>query len=117
MTFLDLILVFVGLAGVIGVLAALLPARRASRMDILRAISTVGIMYSQSLAASSASIWVGWYSSVRPLNTGTIEYSASSCTMCWLLPRYSIASYMRLSTRAVSFMLSLWPICEDVGSI
>lgn len=33
-------LVFVGLAGVIGVLAALLPARRASRMDILRAIST-----------------------------------------------------------------------------
>ncbi len=33
-------LVFVGLAGIIGVLAALLPARRASRMDILRAIST-----------------------------------------------------------------------------
>lgn len=32
--------VFVGLAGVIGVLAALLPARRASRMDVLEAIST-----------------------------------------------------------------------------
>ncbi|QBF47172.1 ABC transporter permease [Janibacter limosus] len=33
-------LVFVGLAGIIGVLAALLPARRAARMDVLRAIST-----------------------------------------------------------------------------
>ncbi|WP_433955605.1 ABC transporter permease [Janibacter indicus] len=32
--------VFVALAGVIGVLAALLPARRASRMDVLQAIST-----------------------------------------------------------------------------
>ena len=31
-------------------------------------------------------------------------------------PRYSIASYMRPSTRAVSLNDSLWPICEPAGS-
>ena len=30
-------------------------------------------------------------------------------------PRYSIASYIRPSTRAVSFIDSLWPICDPSG--
>jgi putative ABC transport system permease protein len=34
------LLIFVGLAAVVGVLAAVLPARRAARLDVLRAIST-----------------------------------------------------------------------------
>ncbi len=36
----DRLLVFVGLAALVGVLAAVLPARRAARLDVLRAIST-----------------------------------------------------------------------------
>jgi putative ABC transport system permease protein len=32
--------IFVALAGVVGVLAALWPGRRASRLDVLRAITT-----------------------------------------------------------------------------
>ena len=35
--------------------------------------------------------------------------------MSWAKPRYSIASYMRPSTRAVSFTVSLWPMCEPEG--
>ena len=40
------------------------------------------------------------------------EYS----TFSWAAPRYSIPSYMRPSTLAVSFIDSLWPICEPLGS-
>ena len=67
------------------------------------------------MVSTSASIWVGWNSSVSPLKTGTPAYSASSSTVSWALPRYSIASYIRPSTRAVSFIDSLCPICDDVG--
>jgi hypothetical protein len=56
---------------------------------------------------TSASICVGWKSSVSPLNTGTPAYAASSSTTFWEEPRYSIASYIRPSTRAVSFIDSL----------
>jgi hypothetical protein len=50
------------------------------------------------------------------LNTGTPAYLASVSTPLWLAPRYSMASYMRPSTRAVSLNDSLWPICEPAGS-
>ena len=80
-------------------------------------MSCSGLSLFSSMVSTSASIWVGWYSSVRPLNTGTPANLASSSTISCLKPRYSMASYMRPSTRAVSFMVSLWPICEEVGSI
>ena len=43
-------------------------------------------------------------------------YAASASTTDCDEPRYSMASYIRPSTRAVSLMLSLWPIWEDCGS-
>lgn len=36
--------------------------------------------------------------------------------MAWLSPRYSMPSYIRPSTRAVSFTDSLCPICDPTGS-
>jgi len=40
----------------------------------------------------------------------------AASTSSWPEPRYSIASNMRSSTRAVSATDSLWPICEPVAS-
>ena len=45
-----------------------------------------------------------------------IEYRARSSTSIWVLPRNSMPSYMRPSTRAVSAIDSLWPSCDPVGS-
>ena len=67
------------------------------------------------IVRKSARIWVGWNSSVRPLNTGTPAYWASSSTMACPKPRYSMPSYMRPSTRAVSAMDSFTPIWLPVG--
>ena len=64
----------------------------------------------------SASICVGWNSVVRPFHTGTPDFSAISSTMACANPRYSMPSYMRPSTRAVSSMDSFLPICELLGS-
>ena len=64
----------------------------------------------------SHSVWVGCHSSVRPFHTGTPEYAASVSTLCCADPRYSMPSYIRPSTRAVSSIDSLWPICEPLGS-
>ena len=67
------------------------------------------------MVRTSARIWVGWNSSVRPFQTGTPAYLASSSTISWPNPRYSMASYIRPSTRAVSFIDSLWPIWVPLG--
>ena len=64
----------------------------------------------------SASIWVGWNWSVSPFHTGTPAYLASSSTSSWLNPRYSMPSYIRPRTRAVSAMDSFFPIWELPGS-
>ena len=64
----------------------------------------------------SASICVGWKSSVRPFHTGTPEYFARSSTVDCLKPRYSMPSYIRPSTFAVSAMDSFLPIWEEPGS-
>ncbi len=69
------------------------------------------------MVSTSASIWVGWNSSVRPLNTGTPANFASSSTTSWENPRYSMASYIRPSTRAVSATDSLWPSWDEAGSM
>ena len=68
------------------------------------------------MVSMSQSIWVGCHSSVRPFHTGTPAYSASSSTFAWADPRYSMPSYIRPSTRAVSAMDSLCPIWEPLGS-
>ena len=68
------------------------------------------------MVSTSARIWVGWNSSVRPFHTGTPAYAASVSTVSWAKPRYSIPSKVRPSTRAVSFIDSLWPIWEPLGS-
>ena len=75
-----------------------------------------GLLLDSCMVRKSASIWVGCHSSVSPLYTGTPAYSASSSTSDCLFPRYSIASYIRPSTRAVSAIDSLWPICDPDGS-
>ena len=64
----------------------------------------------------SASICVGWNSSVRPFQTGTPAFSASSSTIFWLKPRYSMPSYIRPRTFAVSAMDSFFPIWLLPGS-
>ncbi len=68
------------------------------------------------IVSTSARIWVGWNSSVSPFHTGTPAYSARISTFSWADPRYSIPSKVRPSTRAVSFIDSLCPICEPLGS-
>ncbi len=68
------------------------------------------------MVSTSARIWVGWNSSVSPFHTGTPAYFASVSTFSWVDPRYSIPSKVRPSTRAVSFIDSLWPIWEPLGS-
>ncbi len=79
-------------------------------------ISWIGLSACSRMVMTSASTWVGWYLSVRPLNTGTPANAASSSIPFWLAPRYSMASYMRPSTRAVSLNDSLCPSCEPEGS-
>ena len=64
----------------------------------------------------SAIICVGWNSVVRPFHTGTPALAARSSTIDCAKPRYSMPSYMRPSTRAVSSMDSFLPICELLGS-
>ena len=73
-------------------------------------ISLNGLSQFSIMVNTSANICVGWNSSVKPLNTGTPAYSANSSTISCLKPRYSMASYILPNTRAVSFILSLWPI-------
>ena len=75
-----------------------------------------GLPLCSCIVRKSASICVGCHSAVSPLYTGTPAHRASSSTAAWSLPRYSMASYMRPSTRAVSAIDSLWPICEPDGS-
>ena len=48
---------------------------------------------------------------MRPFQTGTPEYFASSSTTLCLKPLNSIPSNMRPNTRAVSLTSSLWPSC------
>ena len=64
----------------------------------------------------SQSIWVGCHSSVSPFHTGTPAYCARVSTFSCEEPRYSMPSYIRPSTRAVSSIDSLWPICDPLGS-
>ena len=45
-----------------------------------------------------------------------IAYCARISTVCWEKPRYSMPSKVLPSTRAVSFIDSLWPICVPPGS-
>ena len=58
---------------------------------------------------------MGWNSSVSPFQTGTPANWASCSTISWSKPRYSMPSKMRPRTRAVSFIDSLWPICDPLG--
>ncbi len=62
------------------------------------------------MVSTSASIWVGCHWSVSPFQTGTPANCASTSTVPWEKPRYSIPSNIRPSTRAVSFTVSLWPM-------
>ena len=80
-------------------------------------MSVKGFGQCSVMVMTSASICVGWNSSVSPLKTGTPAYCASSSTISWAAPRYSMASYIRPSTRAVSFIDSLCPICDEAGSM
>ena len=68
------------------------------------------------IVSMSHSDCVGCHSSVNPFHTGTPEKVASVSAVVWLKPRYSMASYIRPSTRAVSAADSLWPMCEPDGS-
>ena len=68
------------------------------------------------MVSMSQSICVGCHSSVSPFHTGTPAYAARVSTLVCAEPRYSIPSYIRPSTRAVSAIDSLWPICEPLGS-
>ncbi len=83
--------------------------RRGTRRRSARAASSA----CSRMVSMSARIWVGWNSSVRPFQTGTPAKAASVSTMSWSKPRYSMPSYSRPRTRAVSLIDSLWPICED----
>ena len=69
-----------------------------------------------SIVIRSAIIWVGWNWSVKPFHTGTPEYFASSSTMDWSKPLYSMPSNILPSTRAVSGRLSFFPIWLLPGS-
>ena len=71
---------------------------------------------SSCMVRTSASAWVGWNWAVRPFHTGTPALAAKSSTTDCSKPRYSMPSYMRPSTRAVSSMDSFLPICELPGS-
>src|SRR6185503_6168556 len=68
------------------------------------------------IVSMSHSDWVGCHSSVSPFHTGTPAYLASVSAVAWLKPRYSIPSYIRPRTRAVSAADSLWPRCDPDGS-
>ncbi len=55
-------------------------------------MSWSGLSLNSCIVRKSARIWVGWNSSVRPFQTGTPALSASSSTISWPKPRYSIPS-------------------------
>ncbi len=57
----------------------------------------------------SAMIWQGWNSLVRPLMTGTREYSAKRAILSWPKVRIITRSVMRLMTRALSSIGSARP--------
>ena len=59
----------------------------------------------------SAIIWQGCDLSVKPLITGTVEYSASSSNVASANVRIMIISTYLDKTRAVSAILSPCPIC------
>ena len=63
----------------------------------------------------SHSVWVGCHSSVNPFHTGTPAKVASVSTLVCADPRYSMPSYIRPSTLAVSAIDSLCPIWEPLG--
>ena len=67
------------------------------------------------MVSTSASIWVGCHSSVSPFHTGTPENRPRISADSWANPRYSMPSNMRPSTRAVSFIDSLSPMCDPSG--
>ena len=67
------------------------------------------------MVSMSQSVCVGCHSSVSPFHTGTPEHAASVSTFACADPRYSIPSYIRPRTRAVSFIDSLWPIWVPLG--
>src|SRR5450759_5898253 len=73
-------------------------------------MSVSGLRLCSVMVSTSQSVWVGWNSLVRPFHTGTPAYRPSSSTVDWAKPRYSIPSYIRPSTRAVSFIDSLCPV-------
>ena len=75
-----------------------------------------GLWLDSCMVRKSASIWVGCHSSVSPLYTGTPACAASSSTPACAFPRYSIPSYIRPSTDAVSAIDYLCPSCEPDGS-
>ena len=68
------------------------------------------------IVSISANIWVGWNSFVSPFHTGTPACFASSSTISCPYPRYSIPSNIRPNTRAVSGILSFFPIWDPLGS-
>ena len=67
------------------------------------------------MVSTSQRVWVGWNSLVRPFQTGTPAYLPNSSQVLWAKPRYSMPSYIRPRTRAVSFIDSLCPIWELSG--
>ena len=79
-------------------------------------MSPSGLSECSRMVSMSASVCVGCHSSVSPFQTGTPASRASVSTLLCAEPRYSIPSYIRPSTRAVSASDSLWPIWEPVGS-
>ena len=68
------------------------------------------------MVSVSHRVWVGCHSSVSPFQTGTPAWRAKVSTLSCEEPRYSMPSYIRPSTRAVSSIDSLCPICDPVGS-
>ena len=54
--------------------------------------SESGLSMCSSMVMMSASIWVGWSSSVSPFHTGTPALAASSSTVACLKPLYSMPS-------------------------
>ena len=64
---------------------------------------------------TSARIWHGWYSLVRPLITGTRELAANASSLACSKVRIMTMSTIRLITRAVSSTGSARPSWLSVG--
>ena len=80
-------------------------------------ISSNGLSKCSSIVRKSASVWVGWSTSVKPFHTGTPEYFASASTVSCLNPLNSIPSYILPNTFAVSSIDSFFPICELLKNV